>query len=87
MKFVTEYEGPWASPKELHAPKTGSWRYQRPVTNAAKCCRCGTCYLFCSSGCVINTSTSFTANLDYCKGCGICAKLCPVNAINMVREE
>ena len=26
-------------------------------------------------------------NLDYCKGCGICANECPVNAIEMVLEE
>jgi len=23
---------------------------------------------------------------DYCKGCGICAEECPVNAISMVEE-
>ncbi len=87
MKFVTEYEGPWASPKKLLAVKTGTWRYQKPLTNAAKCCRCGTCYLVCSSGCVVCTGTRFSANLDYCKGCGVCARLCPVSAIRMVREE
>ncbi|KXA91095.1 pyruvate synthase, partial [candidate division MSBL1 archaeon SCGC-AAA259A05] len=26
-------------------------------------------------------------DLDYCKGCGICAKECPVDAIEMVKEE
>jgi pyruvate ferredoxin oxidoreductase delta subunit len=26
-------------------------------------------------------------NLDYCKGCGICAHECPSKAISMVREE
>ncbi|MFA5614071.1 MAG: 4Fe-4S binding protein, partial [Methanoculleus sp.] len=26
-------------------------------------------------------------DLDYCKGCGICANECPKNAITMVREE
>lgn len=24
---------------------------------------------------------------DYCKGCGICSNVCPVKAIEMVREE
>jgi len=26
-------------------------------------------------------------NLDYCKGCGICAKECPVQCIEMVRKS
>ena len=86
MEFTIDYEGPWASPENLLILETGSWRYQRPVVKADKCCHCGTCYLFCSAGCVEETGTHFTANLDYCKGCGVGARLCPVNAITMVRE-
>jgi pyruvate ferredoxin oxidoreductase delta subunit len=26
-------------------------------------------------------------NLDYCKGCGICAHECPSKCLSMVREE
>ena len=25
-------------------------------------------------------------NYDYCKGCGVCAKVCPFKAISMVEE-
>ena len=86
MKHASEYESPWASPEELHIIDTGDWRYQRPVAKADKCCRCGTCYIFCPAGCITYTGTHFGADLNYCKGCGICAELCPVNAIIMVRE-
>ena len=29
----------------------------------------------------------FEFNLDYCKGCGICAEQCPTKAITMVDES
>jgi Pyruvate/2-oxoacid:ferredoxin oxidoreductase delta subunit len=28
----------------------------------------------------------FEFNLDYCKGCGICAQECPCGAIQMISE-
>jgi len=30
---------------------------------------------------------TFEIDLRYCKGCGICAKECPTNKIEMVRES
>ena len=87
MKFTSKYEAPWSSPEELLVLNTGDWRYQRPVVKQAKCCHCGTCYFFCPPGCIKDMGGHFTADLDYCKGCGVCARICPVKAIAMVREE
>jgi pyruvate ferredoxin oxidoreductase delta subunit len=35
----------------------------------------------------IDSERFFIANLNYCKGCGICAQECPTKAIAMVPEE
>jgi len=87
MKRRTVYEGPWAEAGELFSLRTGEWRYQRPVTRSDKCRRCGTCYLFCPTGCIEDRGGYFAADLDYCKGCALCAQVCPQNAIAIVREE
>ncbi|HNU84661.1 MAG: 4Fe-4S binding protein [Pseudomonadota bacterium] len=68
--------------------KTGSWKSQRPVWDNAKCIKCGICYIFCPEGCIQETKDGFyEANLDYCKGCGICAHECWPGAIVMREEE
>ncbi|MAE11364.1 MAG: 4Fe-4S binding protein [Dehalococcoidales bacterium] len=87
IKFSSNTEGPWADSKTLHILPTGEWRFQRPVTKTDKCSRCGWCYIFCPVGCIEEKRGYFVANLDYCKGCSICAKECPSDAIMMVREE
>jgi len=87
MRFETDFEAPWALCENIIDTKTGEWRFQRPVTKAAKCRRCGWGYIFCPTGCIEVGDRCFSANLDYCKGCGVCARLCPAKAIALVREE
>ncbi|WP_456433420.1 pyruvate synthase subunit PorD [Thermosulfuriphilus sp.] len=68
--------------------KTGDWRSQRPVLDKEKCIRCGMCYIFCPEPAYEPDDEGyFIVNLDYCKGCGICANECPKGAITMVMEE
>lgn len=68
--------------------KTGDWRSQRPVTDLEKCTKCGQCYIFCPDMVYSKNEEGFyIQNYYYCKGCGICAKECPVDAITMVQEE
>jgi 2-oxoacid:acceptor oxidoreductase delta subunit (pyruvate/2-ketoisovalerate family) len=64
---------------------TGMWRALRPVRDADKCNECGLCWLYCPDGCV--DGESFVIDYAYCKGCGICAAQCKVDAIKMERES
>jgi pyruvate ferredoxin oxidoreductase delta subunit len=44
--------------------------------------------MFCPEGCIHETAEGFfAADLDYCKGCGICAHECWPQAITMIEEE
>lgn len=87
IEFKSKYEGPWADSETLTSTKFGEWKFQRPLFKIEKCRQCGWCYIFCPTGCIEEKETGFAANLDYCKGCALCARVCPANAIMMVREE
>jgi pyruvate ferredoxin oxidoreductase delta subunit len=67
---------------------TGSWRAKKPIWDNSKCIKCGVCYMFCPEGCINEDQEGFfVANLEYCKGCGICTHECWPKAIVMVNEE
>jgi len=69
--------------------KTGAWRTMIPVFKQEDCIGCRACELVCPEGCVFGNpkEKKFTSDPDYCKGCGMCATECPVDDIDMVREE
>lgn len=75
------------------AGRTGDWRSHRPVIDHGKCTpsksnkpACYLCWLYCPEG-VIKRGIPVTIDLEYCKGCGICAEECPTRAIAMVEEK
>ncbi len=68
--------------------KTGGWRAFRPIRDDAKCNDCMLCWVFCpDSGVVVEHSEVVDIDFEHCKGCGICAKVCPIKCIEMVEES
>jgi len=67
--------------------KTGDWRSSRPIVDEAKCTNCLLCWIYCPDAAIVRKEKVIDVNYDYCKGCGICANICPVKAITMVEER
>jgi NADPH-dependent glutamate synthase beta subunit-like oxidoreductase len=53
------------------------------------CFHCNNCYMYCPDNAVkISPSTGgFEFDLDFCKGCGLCAKECPCHYIQLTLER
>lgn len=62
------------------------WRTDRPVIEHEKCNGCFYCYLCCPEGVIFKSGGSVQIDYGFCKGCGICARVCKGDAIRMIRE-
>ena len=69
--------------------QTGLWRSMRPVLDYSKCISCLKCWVQCPDMCVKTDDSGKVCdiNMFFCKGCGICAEICPVDAISMHPES
>jgi len=78
-----------AEPGSARKNKTGSWRVEkRPKYLRKNCIACRLCLLVCPEGIVTGREkNSFSPDYDYCKGCGLCADVCPKDDIEMVPEH
>jgi len=76
-------------PAEAPRPYTGGWRTGlKPSVAIEGCVNCLLCWLHCPDSAIRLDGTVFAGfDYDFCKGCEICAAVCPVGVIEMVAEE
>ena len=70
--------------------KNAGWRNKRPVLDNSKCVGCMQCYMYCPDGVISKCSgeqNKVLVDYDFCKGCGICARICRAEAIRMEAEH
>jgi len=68
--------------------KTGDWRIFRPYWDKTKCIQCMKCWQFCPDISIPQKDGKRQdTDFEFCKGCGICAKECPVKCIVMNKEK
>jgi pyruvate ferredoxin oxidoreductase delta subunit len=67
--------------------QTGEWRAFRPAVDKEKCINCLQCWIFCPDSSIQVVDEEMAGfDYDHCKGCGVCASICPVDAIEMDTE-
>ena len=63
----------------------------RRCLSCGSCFACDNCYGVCPDNAVIKLEPAgawaYAIDLDFCKGCGLCAQECPCGAIEMVDEQ
>lgn len=68
--------------------KTGSWKTFKPVWLKEKCIHCLQCWLICPDFSVLVKEEKMTGfDYEHCKGCGLCAYICPVKGKAIVMEK
>lgn len=79
---------PAARPSDgMYEVDTGDWKFEEPVVDPETCVECGRCYVFCPTKTIVREEEAgyYRVESAWCKGCGICIEVCPIDAIEMRR--
>lgn len=81
--------GAVVNPETAEQLHTGSWRMGlKPTVELSKCVNCLLCWIDCPDTAVLLQDNSFYGfDFNFCKGCELCAEVCPTKAITMVEES
>ena len=66
---------------------TGTWSHYKAEINQEKCIQCLQCMFHCPEGTINRNGSKLIVNKSYCKACGICKAVCPVDAIDLIKIE
>ncbi len=65
--------------------EVSGWRSTHPEHDAECCIHCLFCWVYCPDNSVVLKDKQVVGfDAAHCKGCGICAQVCPKNCIKMV---
>ena len=82
---------PGGTVRREDAPRqsTGGWRTGvKPRADRTRCVNCLLCWLYCPDAAVRVEGDVFIGfDYDLCKGCELCAEMCPAGAIELVPED
>jgi len=74
-------------PGSAKTKMTGTWSHYKAEINQEKCIQCFQCMFHCPEGTIVRNEGKLIVNKSYCKACGICRAICPVNAIKLIKIE
>lgn len=64
--------------------EVSGWRSTHPVHDAECCINCLFCWVYCPDNSVVLKDKKVVGfDAAHCKGCGICAQVCPKSCITM----
>ena len=64
---------------------TGSWRTERPAFDPTICTSCYICWVSCPDSSILARDGKVIGiDTKHCKGCGICAQVCPTKPIKAI---
>lgn len=64
------------------------WRVNKPLYNADFCIHCQNCWLACPDTSIVSREKKMIGvDYNHCKGCGVCADVCPTNPKSLIMFE
>ncbi|MHA2358014.1 MAG: 4Fe-4S binding protein [Candidatus Heimdallarchaeaceae archaeon] len=64
---------------------TGTWSHYKTVVDQTKCIQCLECMFHCPEGAISRDGDKVKITKMYCKACRICEKVCPTDAIYVIK--